>query len=50
MPDREPHSPFPPIVGAKERAITLETGKDDRVANMYAFTDAALKLLAQSLG
>jgi nicotinamide-nucleotide amidase len=38
------------IVGATERAITLKTGKDDRVANMYAFADAALKLLAERLG
>jgi nicotinamide-nucleotide amidase len=37
------------IVGAAERAITLETGKDDRVANMHAFAAAALKLLADSL-
>jgi len=38
------------LVGAAEQAITLETGKDDRVANMYAFADAALKLLAAHLG
>ncbi|HML12555.1 MAG TPA: CinA family protein [Xanthobacteraceae bacterium] len=37
------------LVGATERAITLETGDDDRVANMYVFADAALKLLADSL-
>ncbi|MBS1217010.1 MAG: putative competence-damaged protein, CinA like protein [Proteobacteria bacterium] len=29
-----------------ERAITLETGRDDRVANMQAFAAAALDLLA----
>ena len=38
------------LVGAAERAITLETGKDDRVANMYAFAQAALKLLAEAVG
>jgi nicotinamide-nucleotide amidase len=37
------------LVGASERAITLETGDDDRVANMYVFADAALKLLADNL-
>jgi PncC family amidohydrolase len=37
------------LVGTSERAITLETGKDDRVANMYAFAAAALKLLADAL-
>ena len=37
------------LVGATEKAITLETGKDDRVANMYAFATAGLKLLADSL-
>ena len=33
------------IVGATEKAITLETGSSDRLANMYAFAAAALKLL-----
>ena len=37
------------IVGATERAITLETGKSDRVANMRTFAAAALKLLIESL-
>ena len=37
------------LVGASERALTLETGKDDRVANMYAFAAAALKLLADNI-
>lgn len=32
-----------------ERAITLETGSDDRVANMYAFAAAALEHLAAAL-
>jgi PncC family amidohydrolase len=37
------------VVGATERAITLETGSSDRVANMRAFSAAALDLLAQIL-
>jgi nicotinamide-nucleotide amidase len=32
------------------RAITLETGSDDRVANMRAFGVRALELLAEALG
>jgi nicotinamide-nucleotide amidase len=32
------------------RAITLETASDDRVANMRAFSDRALQLLAEALG
>jgi nicotinamide-nucleotide amidase len=32
------------------RAITLETGTDDRVANMRAFSDRAFQLLAEALG
>ena len=38
------------IVGASERAITLETGSADRAANMRAFSAAALDLLAEILG
>jgi nicotinamide-nucleotide amidase len=38
------------ISGLAERAITLETGSADRVANMRAFAAAALDLLAGSLG
>ena len=38
------------VVGPVERAITLETGSNDRVANMRAFSAAALDLLAQVLG
>ena len=38
------------VVGPVERAITLETGSSDRVANMRAFSAAALDLLAQVLG
>ena len=37
------------VVGATERAITLETGSADRVANMRAFAAAALDLLAEVL-
>lgn len=37
------------VVGAVERAITLETGSADRVANMHAFAAAALALLAEAL-
>lgn len=32
------------------RAITLETGSDDRVANMRAFALKAMELLAEALG
>ncbi|HEY2523839.1 MAG TPA: CinA family protein [Candidatus Binataceae bacterium] len=35
------------IAGPLERAITVETGSGDRVANMRAFAAAALELLAQ---
>jgi PncC family amidohydrolase len=37
------------IAGSTERAITLETGSSDRVANMHAFSAAALDLLLQAL-
>jgi nicotinamide-nucleotide amidase len=37
------------VVGARERAITLETGSGDRVANMHAFAAAALDLFAAVL-
>ena len=37
------------VAGPVERAITVETGSSDRVANMRAFAAAALDLLAQSL-
>ena len=33
------------VTGPVERSITLETGNADRVANMWAFTEAALELL-----
>ena len=37
------------VSGRSERAITLETGSSDRIANMYTFAAAALKLLAENL-
>jgi PncC family amidohydrolase len=37
------------VAGPAERAITLETGKDDRLANMRAFAAAALELLTDML-
>ncbi len=37
------------IAGPLARAITVETGGSDRVANMRAFAAAALELLAQCL-
>ena len=37
------------VVGASERAITLETGSADRLSNMFAFSAAALDLLATAI-
>jgi PncC family amidohydrolase len=37
------------VAGPLERAITVETGQGDRLANMRAFAAAALDLLAKSL-
>ena len=37
------------VTGVTERAIILDTGSDDRIANMYAFATAALGLVAESL-
>ena len=37
------------VAGASERAITLETGSGDRLANMRAFSAAALDLLLEVL-
>ena len=37
------------IAGLAEQAMTLETGKPDRLENMYAFTTAALNLLLQTV-
>ena len=38
------------VVGARERAITLETGSNDRQANMHTFAKTALELLLKNLG
>jgi nicotinamide-nucleotide amidase len=38
------------IAGPSERAITLRTGSADRRANMFAFAQRALELLAEQLG
>lgn len=37
------------VVGVTERAITIETGRTDRFANMQSFAAAALDLLAREL-
>ena len=37
------------VAGPVERTRVVETGSDDRVANMYAFAGAALELLAYIL-
>ena len=37
------------VAGAVERAITLETGSADRLANMRAFAAAGLELMTRSL-
>ena len=37
------------IAGAKNRAITIETGAADRQANMRAFARHALELLAETI-
>ena len=44
------HSCIAVIGPGGERAITVETGKDDRVDNMRVFTLAALDLLEKALG
>ena len=36
------------VVGKLERAITVNTGSADRLANMHAFARAALELLADA--
>lgn len=41
------HACFAVVGPAVERSITLETGSSDRIANMHAFTAAALDLLAE---
>ena len=37
------------VAGTVERAITLETGRAERLANMHAFAAAALRLLADTI-
>jgi nicotinamide-nucleotide amidase len=37
------------VAGTFERAITLETGNAERLANMHVFAAAALKLLADTI-
>ena len=37
------------VAGPAERAITLETGRADRLANMHAFAAAALELLVRQV-
>lgn len=37
------------VVGATERAVTIQTGSGDRTANMRAFAERALQLLEESL-
>ncbi|WP_228389091.1 CinA family protein [Cumulibacter manganitolerans] len=38
------------VVGTTERSRAMETGSDDREANMQAFAVAALELLGEALG
>ena len=38
------------VSGRIERAVTLRTGSSDRLANMHAFAEAALRLFEESLG
>lgn len=40
---------FIAVSGPLDRAATIETGKADRVRNMYAFATAALELLVKAL-
>lgn len=37
------------VTGPREATRVIETGSDDRIANMYAFANAALQLLADTL-
>jgi PncC family amidohydrolase len=37
------------VSGPRERALTVETGSGDRIANMLAFTAAALDLLVEAV-
>ena len=47
--DKAGHTCFA-LAGPAERAVTLETGSDDRVANMHRFSREVLDMLAQALG
>ncbi len=38
------------VSGATERALTIETGRADRVENMIVFAEKALWLLAEAIG
>jgi len=38
------------VSGVIERALTIETGRSDRVENMVVFAEKALALLAESIG
>jgi len=37
------------VAGPIKKAVTIETGSDNRLENMHAFTDAALRLLKDCL-
>jgi len=37
------------VSGRVDKTLTIETGNDDRVANMYAFATAGLRLLVETL-
>jgi PncC family amidohydrolase len=37
------------VTGRVERTLVVKTGSSDRIANMYAFAGAGLKLLAEAL-
>lgn len=47
--DKPGHTALAVVGPGIERALTIETGSDDREANMWAFTRAALALLAECL-
>jgi nicotinamide-nucleotide amidase len=38
------------VSGARERALTIETGRADRTENMIVFAQKALELLAEAIG
>ena len=48
--DKAGHTCIALIGPGYSKAITVETGDGDRVANMRIFSDRALKLLAEALG